>query len=350
VSATSTAGGILGRGIALIGRRARRSAVSVPRSVYFAASDLAEYLPKLAIRPWYFAAALIVIAAVAGVPYAKSHWITAKPAVGSVRVESARTDALVSIDGVPQGRAPVTVTVPVGRHRVEVQSGGQTRAHDVDVTAGSEALVISAGADLSGMGSIRVTSDPAGAEVRLDGVLQGNAPLTIDNVPEGAHTVQVRNGSGSVRQSVRVRAEDTVDATLQIRPGWLAVFAPVKLDILENGRSIGSTERGRILTPPGAHTLELVGEAVGFRESRQVEIKPGEVAAITIQMPPATIEIAAPADSEILVDGQSIGTAPLGTVRVAVGTREITMRHPALGERRQVVSVTYKSTSRVVFE
>jgi hypothetical protein len=96
--------------------------------------------------------------------------------------------------------------------------------------------------------------------------------------------------------------------------------------------------------------VEVTSQAVGFRETKQVEIRPGEVVAITVQMPPVTIEIVAPSDSEILVDGQPIGRAPLGQVQIAVGTREITMRHPELGERRQVVTVTYNGPARVVFE
>jgi hypothetical protein len=124
----------------------------------------------------------------------------------------------------------------------------------------------------------------------------------------------------------------------------------VKLEILENGRSIGSTERGRILASPGPHTIEVTSQAMGFRESRQIDIKPGEVVALTIQMPPATLEIVAPADSEIFVDGKSVGQAPLGPIQVQVGTREIMMRHATLGERRQVISVTYSSPARIVFE
>ena len=174
--------------------------------------------------------------------------------------------------------------------------------------------------------------------------------MTIDNVAEGAHTILVRNESGSVRQTVRVRAEEAVDATLQIRPGWLAVFAPVKLDILENGRPIGSTEGGRVLSSPGPHTIELVSQSLGFRETLQVDIRPGEVVAVTVAMTPVTIEVVAPAEAEILVDGQLVGTAPVGPLQVAVGTREIRMRHPTLGERRQVVSVTYHAPARIVFE
>jgi hypothetical protein len=349
-SAVAAAGGLASRGAALTGKGIGHAAVTVPRKLYFAASDLSDHLPKPIFRPWYLGAALLVIAAVAGVPFAKAQWFSAKPSVGTIRVESVRPDAMVTIDGVPRGRAPVTATVPVGRHRIEVANGSRTRAHDVEVAADRETLVQAAGADLKGSGSIRVTSDPAGAEVLLDGVLHGISPLTIDDIAEGTHTLQVRDGSGSVRQTVRVKADEAIDATVQIRPGWLAVFAPVRLDILESGRSIGSTERGRILTPPGVHTLELVSQAMGFRETREVEIKPGEVAAVTIQMPPAALEVVAPAESEILVDGESVGTSPLGPLRVPVGTREVMMRHPTLGERRQVVSVTYSAPARVVFE
>ena len=281
-----------------------RAAVTIPRKAYFLASDLADRVPKPAFRPWYLAAALVVIAAVAGVPYTRARLFTEKPAEETVRVESAVPDAPVQ----------------------------------------------AARADVKGTGSIRVTTEPAGVDVLIDGVLHGSAPLTVENLAEGAHTILVRDGTGSVRKTVQVRADEAVEATLQLRPGWLAVFAPVKLEILENGRSIGSTEGGRILTPPGPHTIELVSQAMGFRETRQVDIKPGAVAAVTIAMPPATIEIVAPADAEILVDGERIGTAPLGPVQVAVGTREILMRHPTLGERRQTVSVTYLSPTRVVFE
>jgi hypothetical protein len=325
-------------------------AVATPRTVYFFFSDVADRLPKPRLRLSYLVVALLAIVAVSGVPYARARFFTAKPAMGSIRVEAPKSDAEVSIDGVAHGRVPVTATLPVGRHRIEVTSGGKTRAHDVEVSAGNETLVQAAGADLKGVGSVRVITDPDGAEVLVDGVLRGTAPLTVDSLAEGTHTVLVRDGAGSVRRTVRVRADETAEATLQIRPGWLAVFAPVKLEIFENGRSIGSTERGRILAPPGPHTIEVASEAVGFRESRQVDIKPGEVVALTIQMPPAAMEIVAPAESEILVDGVSVGQAPLGPVQVQVGTREIVMRHPTLGERRQVISVSYNSPARVVFE
>jgi hypothetical protein len=310
-TAAATAGRAAGSGAAVAGKGAGRVAVTVPRRIYFVISDAADRLPKPVLRPWYLVAALLVIVAVAGVPFAKS-WIgTHAPDLRARLVESTRPAAEPSVPAEP-AKLPA--------------------------------------APAKGTGSVRVTVDPAGADVLLDGMLQGSAPLTIENLGAGVHTLVVRDDSGTVRQSVRVTAGQATDVSLKIRPGWLAVFAPVKLEVLENGKPIGSTEGGRILAAPGPHTIEVASQAIGFRETRQVEIKPGEVVAVTVQLPPATVEVAAPADAEIFVDGQSVGIAPLGPLQIAVGTREFVMRHPTLGERRQVVTVSYNGPARVSFE
>jgi len=309
--ALAAASRVAGAGAAVAGRGVGRAAVTVPRRIYFVLSDAAERLPKPVIRPWYLAAALLVIVAVAGVPYAKSWLSTHAPDLRARLLETAPPPAAT-----PAPAKPPTPATAAGK----------------------------------GTGSIRVTVDPAGADVLLDGMLQGTAPLTIENLSAGVHTLVVRDDAGTVRQSVRVTASQATEVSLTIRPGWLAVFAPVKLEVLENGKPIGSTEGGRILTAPGPHTIEVVSQAIGFRETRQVEIKPGEVLAVTLQLPPATVEVTAPAEAEIFVDGQSVGQAPLGPLQIAVGTREFVMRHPTLGERRQVVTVSYNGPARVSFE
>ena len=310
--AVSAASRAAGAGAGVAGKGAGRTAISLPRRIYFVFSDLADRLPRPVIRPWYLAAALLVIVAVAGVPYAKSWLSTHAPDLKVGLVKSAPPPAS------PPAPAAKTAT---------------------PTTAATK-----------GTGSVRVTVDPAGADVLLDGMLQGAAPLTIENVSAGVHSLVVRDDAGTVHQSVRVTASQTTAVSLKIRPGWLAVFAPVKLEVLENGKSIGSTEAGRIRAAAGPHTIEVVSQAIGFRETRQVEIKPGEVLALTLELPPATVEVAAPADAEILVDGQSVGQAPLGPLQIAVGTREFVMRHPTLGERRQVVTVTYNGPARISFE
>ncbi len=321
-----------------------------PRRVLFFLSDAADRLPRPKLRLGYLAVALALIAGSAGFPYVKARLFAPAPASGTIRVESQRAGLAVRIDGVDVGEAPVSAELPAGSHRVEVTGGGRTRVQDVEVTDGRSVVVQAGSTDLRATGSLRVESDPPGAEVWVDGVARGTAPVTLEAVAEGPHTVVVRNGDGTVRQSVQVRADETADAAISIRPGWLAVFSPVRLDILEGGKPIGSTEGGRLLARPGDHVIDLVSPSYGYRETRRVEVRPGQVSALTVQLPPVEIEVLAPSGSEIWVDGVLAGTAPIGRVQAPVGTREVRMRHPDAGERRQVVTVTYGRPVRVVFD
>jgi len=339
-----------GRGTVRAARGVFTSGIAAIRNSYFVATDVADRLPKPIFRPWYLGAALLVIAAAAGVPFARSQWFAAKAPVGTLRVESARPGVPVTIDGAPSGQAPLSATLGVGRHRIEVGGAGRTRVHDVEVMADRETVVEAGGTDLRETGTIHLVADPAGAEIWLDGALYGTSPLTMENVAAGPHNIIVRAPSGSVRQKVVVRANETVEANVQVRPGWLAVFAPVRLEVFKDGRAIGSTEGGRILAPPGEYTVELVGESVGCRESIRVEVKPGEVSAFTAKLPLGSLEIAAPSDTEISIDGEVVGKTPLEPVPVTVGTREVVMRHPTFGERRQVVTVVCGAGNRVAFQ
>jgi len=44
-------------------------------------------------------------------------------------------------------------------------------------------------------GSLMVSSTPPGGFVYLDSVMVGNTPLTLDSVPAGSHTVEIRSDS-----------------------------------------------------------------------------------------------------------------------------------------------------------
>jgi hypothetical protein len=200
-----------------------------------------------------------------------------------------------------------------------------------------------------GAGALHVQSEPTGAQIWLDGVLKGETPLALDRVKEGAHIVVLRHASGLVRTTVRVRARETADVLVPIYSGWFTAFATAELQILDGGVVVGTTESGRILARPGDHILEFVSERLGFRATRTIEVKPGDVTVLNIELPPAPLEIVAPPGAEIWIDGQPIGTAPLQVQSVAIGTCEVVMRHPVLGEQRQTITITYLTPNRIVF-
>jgi hypothetical protein len=92
---------------------------------------------------------------------------------------------------------------------------------------------------------------------------------------------------------VTIETDRTATLSEAIFSGFLAVFAPVELQIYEGNRLLGTTENNRIMIPAGRHELTLVNRELGSRLSRTVEVEPGQVAAINITEVPATVAPAA---------------------------------------------------------
>jgi hypothetical protein len=301
-------------------------------------------------RPQYLLAGLVVPLALQGLELARERWLNPYAQVGTLRINAKPGGLLVRIDGVAHRSGELSATLAAGLHRLEFVGWGFSRTKDVMVESGQETIIGVERRPASPTGTLRVESQPEGAEVLVDGVSRGRSPLTLEAVKAGNHVVLVKGASGSVTRTVNITADTVAEVMMPIYSGWIAVFAPVELNIIDQGRLIGTSESGHILVSPGEHTVELVSERLGFRTTRTAVVKPGEVAALNLELPPAPLEVVAPAGSEVRVDGQLIGTAPLGRVEVAVGIREVSIRHPSLGEKSQTTTVTYASANKVVFE
>jgi hypothetical protein len=175
--------------------------------------------------------------------------------------------------------------------------------------------------------------------VLLDGKPAGQTPLTLDGVAAGRHVLTFVTPSGSVKKTVRVEAGKTVSLEVPIFSGWVAVFAPIALDIAEKGRSIGTTEQGRLMLTPGRHELTLSNREFGYSSVQTVEIEPGEERSLNVQ-PMGEMNLNAVPWAEVWIDGQKAGDTPLARLQIPLGTHEILFKHPQHGERRLTVTVT----------
>jgi hypothetical protein len=137
------------------------------------------------------------------------------------------------------------------------------------------------------VGSVLVTTDPPGASVSIDGVARGHSPVELGGIRAGAHRITVSSEEGRVTTEVRVRAGERQDLHVPIFAGWIAAFAPVELQIFHRGAQMGTTESGRLMTAPGTYHLEFASVRGRFRAKRTVEVKPGEVAVVNIDVPPS---------------------------------------------------------------
>jgi serine/threonine-protein kinase len=51
--------------------------------------------------------------------------------------------------------------------------------------------------------------------------------------------------------------------------------------------------------------------------------------------------------AEVWVDGDKVGETPIGSVQVSIGPHEVVFRHPELGEKRVVTTVTLAGPAKV---
>lgn len=255
--------------------------------------------------------ALVIILAGVFNFYVVKRWpvTDVQAASGSVTIESDPVGANVVSAGQLRGVTPLTLAIDPGDHVFEVIQAGRRRALRVTVAAGSSAVH-------------HVHFDPA-----------------MPSAEAGT--------SGSVLPPTPVKSAGRPAAAAGPTAGWLAVSSPVALDILEAGSIVGTSQSPKIMFAVGRHELVLANAALGFSARRGVNVKPGSTAAIRVDLPNAPLSVNALPWAELWVDGKRIGETPIGNHMVRIGSHDILLRHPDLGERRQTVTVSLKTPARV---
>jgi hypothetical protein len=202
------------------------------------------------------------------------------------------------------------------------------------------------------LGHLDVRTEPPGATVTVAGVRRGVTPLTISDLTPGRHTVLLTSPLGSTTRAVTIEPGATASLVTDLAPpppatGFLTVTAPSAVDILENGRLLGSSQSGRVTLPAGAHQLELVNQALGYRITRTVQVNPGANTPVNLEFPKGTLALNAIPWAEVFVDGQKVGDTPIGNLPVSLGSHEVVFRNPDLGEQRMTATVTLTAPTRL---
>ncbi len=275
--------------------------------------------------------------------------------MGALVVQSNPAGVPVFVDGVEHGKTPLRVTLKAGSHILELRGRGVPRSIPLTITPGAEVSQYLEFAEAPVSGQLAVQSEPVGAKVLVDGVERGVAPLTIRDLAPGDHQVELQSNGVSAKHTVTVIAGGTASLVIPMSgaptagpvSGWVAVKAPFTLEIREGGQLLGSSDTDRIMMAAGRHELELVSESLGYRATRTVQVVPGKVAAIAVELPQGVVNLNATPWAEVWIDGQRVGDTPIGNLSVAIGPHEIVFKHPQLGEKRQAVSVTLGAPIRV---
>ena len=192
------------------------------------------------------------------------------------------------------------------------------------------------------VGSVRVTTNPAGARVTVDGKPHGVTPVTVGDLSPGNHDVALESSAGTVRRTVTVAANQTVQLEESIFSGWLAVYAPFEIVIAEANRVLRPDERGQVLLPPGMHDLRVSNRTLGYEATWNVEIKPGATTNLRVTPGPSKLTVTSPEPAEVWVDGTKVGDTPLNAAPVPLGTHDVLVKRAGGAERRYTITVGVK--------
>jgi archaellum component FlaG (FlaF/FlaG flagellin family) len=147
---------------------------------------------------------------------------------GLLLVESNPRGADVLIDGVSKGTTPLLLTdLPLGKYTLEFRSLTQLpRTMEAELTGRTPVHVF---AELiSNTAQLTVSSEPEGAEVRINGILVGQAPVTIEEVQAGESDVKIsKRGYKPHVQHMLFEATKPykINAQLEALPSGLTVLS-----------------------------------------------------------------------------------------------------------------------------
>jgi len=181
-------------------------------------------------------------------------------------------------------------------------------------------------------GDLDLTSDPAGATVRLDGRDVGTTPLTLERVPVGEHLLELdKDGIYATRKTITIAAHtlERHSVKLERRKGKLTVFSePRDARVLLDGRDLGRTPVS-LEVEAGPYTLKLTKE--GYKPHEEPLSLPADKETrtrIALRSTQGTLDVTStPPGATVEIGGTPRGQTPL-TLALEEGTYPLRLRLP----------------------
>lgn len=147
---------------------------------------------------------------------------------GSVAVTSVPNGATVTFDGEYEGTTPVIIPdILPGNHNITLTYPGYITQQQLIAIGSSQTTAVNANLIRSaepaiGTGTLSVITDPAGAQVLIDGDVKGVSPATIPGLPAGTHTLLLKlEGYYDLSTTVNVTIGQTQNYTTGLRKAFM---------------------------------------------------------------------------------------------------------------------------------
>ncbi|MFH0883703.1 MAG: PEGA domain-containing protein [bacterium] len=267
-------------------------------------------------------------------------------AKGDLFVKSDPDGAEIFIDGEKrQGITPLFLEgLSAGPHQIRLEKGNLVGAASVFVAADQTTRTTIKLEQ--GMASLRVISDPFDATVILDGETVGVTPLTLNSVSAGQHTVRLELNDYSPHEetlSLGAGESKRVEVSLKKAGGLIIVTSNLaRAEVTVNGKSKTVDFPFRSSTLLGSHEITVnAKDHDPFHTTVEVnEEKEYPVHAELVRQTGALKLSSLPLNTEVYLDGELIGTAPLGDRTLPTGSYHIKLRRPGYDDGKSNVFIT----------
>ena len=196
------------------------------------------------------------------------------------------------------------------------------------------------------MGSLEITSDPAGAEVYIDGDYVGTTtrkkPVRVDNFIEGRYNVKLIAGGYVDWQGeivVLPKMSQSFNIPLIMKPGSMTVSSePPEAEVYMDNNLVGKTPLTLREVAEGEHDLRIVKETYQEWSQKVVvrSFRPTDVM-VTLEVLPAMLVVRSePSGASVYFMGRQRGTTPVTLSNLTPG--EVVLRLTKMNYEEWVTS------------
>jgi hypothetical protein len=264
--------------------------------------------------------------------------------------------ATISLDGQPQGQAPMVITTTAGRHLVQIRKDGfeeystwiETKENQVQTVAPALKEIAK-----PKYGIVVVDADVADAEVFIDGNKHpDNTPAVVNNVIEGVHVIEVKKAPGLPwKQTVEVKAGQQTKVRAELAAMMNGGVGVVRvLSDAQGARAIiDGTDMGPVPVDikdvkAGDHIVQV--KAAGFQPSeRHVTVTAGGSQIVKFDLNTEAAGdtgllkvVSTVPEAVVFIDGAQIGKVPQEK-RVGQGEHPVVVRLEGFKQFEQKVII-----------
>ncbi|MFA4829644.1 MAG: PEGA domain-containing protein [Thermodesulfovibrionales bacterium] len=199
------------------------------------------------------------------------------------------------------------------------------------------------------LSSLFVKSNVAEAEIFVDDVKKGNAPV-IRNLMPGTRTVKVVAAGQEIIKIVHLESGKDVNIVAEFQTiGSLSIISePTVATVYLNGKLVGATPLQLKDIPVGEHTVVI--SKSGYIESTQKAIVKGsEITEVIIRLAPVIYSVrlfSVPENAEVFWDETARGATPLVIENITAGIHKIRIVKEAHEEQKDTIDVQIPVTEK----